>query len=374
MPLKHRVMQSLDATTANSFLDRVQLEIRGESISVRGTFPSKFPNQKPHSQRISLGLKIDDNDAIKVALKKALDIQTKLNQDSFQWRDYDKSYHSIHYIEQSINTFRQNFLNNSKKNIHSSFATWTGGYEPYLRRLMKIQKEKDLPYDSNLFLLTLQSYKLNSSSRLKCSLVLKKLALQENIILHKDWDKITGIYIPSKDKEPPSDEEIIRIYNEIPNEKWRWIFALLATYGLRTHEAFFCSPEDLLNSDNVHNTIRVYSKTKTGERLVYPLRPEWVDLFNLKEIHRPNLKTELDRSERTMKHISNNVSKRFRIYNLGFIPYSLRHAYAIRSIHYKLNPSIVAKMMGHSVLIHTKTYHKYLLKNDLDKAYSDAVS
>lgn len=53
--------------------------------------------------------------------------------------------------------------------------------------------------------------------------------------------------------------------------------------------------------------------------------------------------------------------------------YSLRHAWAIRSIHHGLNPSIASKMMGHSVEMHTKTYHYYLSKQDMDKAYSNAV-
>ena len=39
-----------------------------------------------------------------------------------------------------------------------------------------------------------------------------------------------------------------------------------------------------------------------------------------------------------MTYISNNVARKFREYSLGFIPYSLRHAWAIRSIHYKMNP------------------------------------
>ena len=74
-----------------------------------------------------------------------------------------------------------------------------------------------------------------------------------------------------------------------------------------------------------------------------------------------------------MAHIGNNVGRKFREYGLGFIPYSLGRAWAIRSIHYKMNPSIAAKMMGHSVEMHTKNYHYYLSKQDMDKAYVDAI-
>ena len=113
---------------------------------------------------------------------------------------------------------------------------------------------------------------------------------------------------------------------------------MLATFGLRTHEVFFVDAEDLLSESNKHNAIRVGSETKAGERLVYPLRSEWVDQFELKDIHKPNVNTNLENPGRLMTYISNNVARKFREYSLGFIPYSLRHAWAIRSIHYKMNP------------------------------------
>ena len=57
----------------------------------------------------------------------------------------------------------------------------------------------------------------------------------------------------------------------------------------------------------------------------------------------------------------------------GFFPYSLLHAWAIRSIHHKMDPSIAAKMMDHSVEMYTRNYHYYLSKQDMDKAYVDAI-
>ena len=162
----------------------------------------------------------------------------------------------------------------------------------------------------------------------------------------------------------------VELRNKIKNPTWRQIFGMLATFGLRTHEVFFVDAEDLLSESNKHNAIRVGSETKTGERLVYPLRSEQVDQFELKDIQKPNIKLN---PERSMRYISNNVCRTFRECSLGFIPYSLRHAWAIRSIHYKMNPSIAAKMMGHSVEMHTKNYHYYLSKQDMDKAYVDAI-
>ena len=94
-------------------------------------------------------------------------------------------------------------------------------------------------------------------------------------------------------------------------------------------------------------------------------------MFDLKNIQKPNVNTNLDEN-RIMNYVSRSVARKFREYSLGFIPYSLRHAWAIRSIHHGFNPSI-ASMMGHSVEMHTKNYHYYLSKQDMDKAYVDAI-
>ena len=38
-----------------------------------------------------------------------------------------------------------------------------------------------------------------------------------------------------------------------------------------------------------------------------------------------------------------------------------------------MDPSIAAKMMDHSVEMYTRNYHYYLSKQDMDKAYVDAI-
>lgn len=119
---------------------------------------------------------------------------------------------------------------------------------------------------------------------------------------------------------------------------------MLATYGLRTHEIFFSSVEDLLLESNKHNAIRIKSETKTGSRIAYPLKKEWVKLLDLKNIQKPNVNTNLDEN-RIMNYVSRSARK-FREYSLGFISYSLRHAWAIRSIHHGLNLSIASNNDG----------------------------
>ena len=295
---------------------------------------------------------------------------------SFQWRDYDSNYHSPETIEKSLEQFKTNFFNEPKRqrNLNAANTTWRCGYLPYLKKLKEFQEIRQIPFDSELFMLVMTSYKPNSNGRLKCAIVLKKLAEQEGIDLPKEWKEVSRGYQSLKQGKLkyPSDSEIVELRNKITDPNWKWVFGMLATYGLRTHEIFFCEAEDLLNESNQHNTIRIGSETKTGERLVYPLRSEWVELFDLKNIQRPNVNTSLE--NRMITYISVNVSRAFKKYEIGYIPYSLRHAWAIRSIHHGLNPSIASKMMGHSVQMHTKTYHYYLNEKDMDKAYVNAIS
>ena len=85
---------------------------------------------------------------------------------------------------------------------------------------------------------------------------------------------------------------------------------MLATYGLRTHEIFFCNAEDLLLESNKHNAIRIGSETKTGSQTAYPLKSEWVELFDLKNIQKPNVNTNLDEN-RIMNYVSRSVARKF---------------------------------------------------------------
>ena len=44
-----------------------------------------------------------------------------------------------------------------------------------------------------------------------------------------------------------NDELIEKTYSLIPNEQWRLVFGLMAAYGLRNHEVFFCDLSCLKN-------------------------------------------------------------------------------------------------------------------------------
>jgi len=48
----------------------------------------------------------------------------------------------------------------------------------------------------------------------------------------------------------------------------------------------------------------------------------------------------------------------------GLQLYDLRHAWAVRSVRKKLNASLAAKCMVHSLAVHHSTYHRWLEQAD----------
>ena len=64
----------------------------------------------------------------------------------------------------------------------------------------------------------------------------------------------------------------------------------------------------------------------------------------------------------------------FRRYDLPITPYDLRHAWAVRTIHVGLPDTVAARMMGHSVTIHTRTYHHWITRRDQQQAVDAALA
>lgn len=108
--------------------------------------------------------------------------------------------------------------------------------------------------------------------------------------------------------------------------------------------------------------------TKTGERScgIPPIHPQWVDLFDLKH---PKLPT----SNGTLANQTARIHIKFRTINIGFTPYALRHAYAIRGHELRVPIKTMADYMGHTVQEHTKTYQRWMDKEVNLENYQQVV-
>jgi len=362
----------------------LRIEKRGKVLNIRGSLPDKKSPSFSKVQRISLKLPFDI-DGLEEA-KKAIElINFQLKKRKFYWSHWTKekaissTKNPSLKLGNEIESFKKQFFSDTSKSKSPSsmLSTWQSAYKPYMNRLVGISNKDSLILSEELLLKILLSYKENSRSRQQCGIALSALARHLNLDLPDNWKQLQSGYgiHESNFRELPSDDEIINSFNLIPNPKWKFVFGLMATYGLRNHEVFFCDLSCLKkNGDKI---LRVFPKTKTGEHQVWPFHPEWVSLFELDSITDtynllPNIKTDL--KDTTLQHIGRRVSEQFRRYKISFTPYDLRHAWAVRTILIGLPNTVAAKMMGHSVSIHTKTYHHWITRRDQQLAVDSALS
>ncbi|MEM8546062.1 MAG: site-specific integrase, partial [Cyanobacteria bacterium P01_H01_bin.119] len=216
------------------------------------------------------------------------------------------------------------------------------------------------------------STRANSRSRQICCTALNSFANFLNLELPTDLKTFWGTYGTHKtqQRQLPTDEQILAGYRQIPNPAWRFVYGVMATYGLRNHEVFFCDYGALVGGEK-SGAIAVQETTKTGFHEVWPFYPEWVDQFNLRNITLPPV--NIDLSQTTLQRVGQQVSTQFRRYQLPFSPYDLRHAWAVRTIHMGLPDTVSARMMGHSVAVHNRTYHRWITRRDQQKAVDAAL-
>ena len=362
----------------------LRIEKRGKGLNIRGSLPDKKSHNRSKVQRISLKLPYGINglEEAKKAIE-LIDFQIKKNQ--FYWSHWikEKAISSIKtnnsVVSNEIESFKKQFFSDTSKSKSpaSMISTWQTAYKPYMNRLIGVSNKSSLELGERLLLEILLSYKEYSCSRQQCGIALSALAKHLKLELPENWKQLQSGYgiHESNFRALPSDEDIINSFQLIPNPKWRFVFGLMATYGLRNHEVFFSDLSCLKKGGD--KILRVFPNTKTGEHQVWPFHPEWVGFFQLDNKADtfdllPDIKTDLKQT--TLQHIGRRVSEQFKRYKISFTPYDLRHAWAVRTILIGLPNTVAAKMMGHSVSIHTKTYHHWITRRDQQLAVDSALS
>jgi integrase len=352
----------------------LQIEQRGGKLVLRGTLPPK-PNRsrlQAHQQRISLNLPANPA-SLSLATQQAKLIAAQIAQGSFNWQGYEESDvpHSPNQDAWSdrIARFEQHFHLDRDRSA-STRTTWETAYKPYLRKLATIAEAKPHLSAAEHIYQTILATDARSRSRQVCCTALKALCEFIDLEIPFAWQKLWGTYNQQslKTRDLPDDETISNWYYQIPNPAWRFVYGIMATYGLRNHEVFFCDYSQLQTGSQ---TVMVQETTKTGSHEVWPFVPEWIDLFCLRQAILPPVNTDLTRT--TLQRIGQQVTRQFKRYDLPFSPYDLRHAWAVRTIHYGLPDAIAAQMMGHSISIHTRTYQRWLSHRDRQQAVDAAL-
>lgn len=357
----------------------LQIERRGNKLGLRGTLPPRPGSSRlqPHQQRLSLGLPATPA-GLKQAEQEVKIIAAQLIQNCFDWRPYlpiaaGKRLSQMD-LSEKLAAFQQHFLTQEGVGHPASLkTTWTTAYDPYLRKLQATLAARSALTLPEAIYATVESTRPHSRSRQICCTALNALAeflqLELPIPLKSYW----GHYSASRTqaRHLPSDQEIVAGFARIPNPAWRFVYGIMATYGLRNHEVFFCDYSQLSQSQP-GGMIEVLETTKTGRHAVWPFYPEWVDQFELRQVQLPPVQTDLNQT--TLRQIGQLVNSQFRRYQIPFSPYDLRHAWAVRTIHFGLPDTVAARMMGHSVAIHTRTYHRWITQRDQQQAVATALS
>jgi integrase len=368
----------------------LRLERRGQRLGLRGPLPCRADGERLAVQRISLGLPASEA-GLMAALGQLQQVVAQLQAGTFDWSQWERRGSRAPAapapppggpaaaVADRLAAFEAAFFADPRRrrNPAGTRTTWTAAYRPYLRRLARLAEQQGLPLGLELLEHSLESYDLGSRSRQQAGTALAALARHLELELPADWSERAGGYglHAAQFRRLPSDAQILQLIEQIPNPAWRLAYGLMATYGLRNHEVFFADLSALAPGGD--RVIRVLPTSKTGEHQVWPFQPEWVERFELERLGAdpallPAVRTDLRRT--TLQQVGRRVAEQFRRYALPITPYDLRHAWAVRTIHIGLPDTVAARMMGHSVAIHTRTYHHWITRRDQQQAVDAALA
>lgn len=318
----------------------VALKVRGQRISLVATLPPK-PNStkvRPYQQAIALGVP-DSKLGIQRAEREAKYLGVLLVNGQFSWDRYLRAASGREPVAALVARFERQH----RRQHQIGDDTWANHYAYYYRRL-----PQDRPLSLGAVMPLIFETADHSRARQQLCRQMQKLCdfagLDVNLLQYQ------GRYSSQSaaDREIPGDEVIAMGWARLRSPQWRWVYGMMATYGLRNHECWYCE----FTAEGLW-----VSQGKTGPRLIdLPLYPEWVERWNLAQVKRPKVKVE-----RGYKYLSAQSSQAFRRAGVEWPPYDLRYAYGHRgSVLFGYEHGIMARMMGHSVDTHVRMYQRFI--------------
>ena len=329
---------------ANQGLNRVKIYRRVDKLSLRGSLPKKPGEGRGNRQQtIALGI-FANPDGVRVALAKAQRLESALNLDKFNWSEWSAGESGK---VKTAAAWGAEFGVIKAGSIKPQ--SYHANYEEPIASLPKKPLSEEM-----LIAHILSRSKPDSWGRKNDCMVFKQVAKFAGIEV--DFSQIRGRYKPSQvtPDDLPSDEEIEAIWAGIANPGWRWVYGMLATYGLRPHEVFRIANHATIGGET--GKITILDESKTGRRDVWPLPEKWRVQFDLGNVILPKIKIEGRDNQALGERVGQNLCNP-KNRKIPHHPYALRHAWAIRSAVMGVSDSIAARWMGHSVAVHSTTYH-----------------
>lgn len=319
------------------------------NLSVYGQLPHKDGTPGRKQQKIATGLKDDTKPngergpnwakAQKV-LKK---VERELKNGTFEWSNYSQrvSKDGPRWSD-AIRLLYEKKVTNGKTKQN----TWDVNYMGSLRRL-----DPSEPVTPENMVKVMEKWGQETYSYKKVYYLMRDIAY----LLSMEFPiKKPPLYSSATVaiREVPSDQEIVQWVLSAP-QPYRWFWGMAATYGLRPHEI---EVSKMIQKDY----LQVPDGTKTGFRTVVPLHREWVELFDLrnKQDRAPEW-----RDSKKKDAVSRMLGKELEKQGATWTNYSLRHAFAGRLWNEggaDLDVYTAARLMGHSVKVHTDTYRAFI--------------
>lgn len=359
---------------------RVSIQRVGGSLTLQATLPLKpgdiTKDGSPNKQyKVSLNIPFN-LDGLRTAEEEARELGTLIARKTFTWTEKYLATKApkpevVKTIGQLLDEFEDKYFMTRKRN-RQSMGTFAN-----MKKVLKRILLMDETLNAETITKIIQQTQAGTSGRLESTRVLSIFCNTFNFKF--DFKGYRDGYKPQK-RQLPTDKEIEeKFYNFSPSKRrpeyqwqaYQWVYGMLATYGLRPHEVFAIDIESFIDPNNKLHELKldetITEGVKTGERTIFPLHTYWVDLFDLKNVKMPKITN-------VFRHRTNTISNNFKIAKIGFPPYNLRHAYAVRGHELGIPLKEMADNMGHSVDMHTKTYQKYMTLDTRRIVYQNAIN
>lgn len=344
----------------NTQLSLVSIRCKSGKLYLRATLPPK-PGDGSQPKQYELATKCNASvEGLKIAKAKALEVESLLLRDKFDWTLYlkNKACKQPETVGEWVKRLEKAHWEKTLRNPNKENSF----HKDYRSKFNRLPQEEPLTVEL-LREATLTMSEPETRSRVGFVLAFRRLARFAGL----PTDNLSGLdagYSQSclNPRRLPSDEEIKRIRSKIENPAWLWVFDLLAIYGIRPHEIFHLNTGGLSEDPPM---LEVLKETKTKDRFVYPCRAkDWTE-FDPLAVAYPKVKTE----GRNNNRLGEVVSREFRNLRIGFTPYDLRHCYARRMFETGFRDSFIAKSMGHSVTVHLSIYRAWWDQSTYHKEY-----
>lgn len=341
----------------------VSLEVRGGRLLLRGTFPPKAGSEKtsPYQQRINP--KLSYNPAgIQRAEQIAKTIGAQLSTNQFEWGSLEGKRPKKKTVKDWVDEYEKEFWK-SRRETQSAKNTW----QTYLWVFGSLPMDE--PLSIGLIESAVLKYPAGGETRSRHCLVLSRLGK----IAGLDVTPIKRLkgeleVVTVNPKTLPTDKVIWATYDRIKTPHWRWVYGMMAFYGLRNHEVFGLDLSEF-------PTIWTHPDTKTGKRFVYPVPKEIPKDWALNIESCPPIAHLSNPSENwSWARLGHKVSRYFTRSNIPFNAYSLRHSYARRCFESGLRPDLAAKLMGHDMKLHLTTYRSFWEESTYRKEYENTLN